>query len=210
MKDPLSGEIHWPDVPRLGFDSGPQWQFDAQLQSALKGDNARYGYKEGYRRAAIVLLREVVDGKMSPDFAIFPLAFLWRHHVELALKDIIADGRDLAEEAARSSTHHCLATLWSEARKYIVEYGDPNAPELTNVEANIVEFERIDPRADGFRYPRARDGIQQNLAGAPEQVNLERLHEAMLAVSNFLDAVQTEQSMRLDHRSDMISEMGRY
>lgn len=208
MKDSISGEVHWPDVPRLAFDSGPHWQFDAQLQWALSGSHARYGYKEGYRRAASLLSREVLDGRLSPDLAVFPLAFLWRHHIELSLKDIIADGRILADEDFEPVKHHCLATLWSEARKYVEQCGDPKAPELANVEVNILEFERIDPRADGFRYPRARDGVQKNLARAPERVNLQRLHEAMLAVSNFLDAVQMEQSVRLDCRSEMMSQMG--
>jgi hypothetical protein len=203
-------EHHWPDVPRLGFGTGPRRQFDAQLKWALSDEHSPFGYKEGYRRAALGLVRQVVEDRLSPDLAIFPLAFLWRHHVELALKDIIVDGRALAEESFRSPAHHRLLDLWKEARPYVEDCGDPHAPELANVEVNIREFEKIDPRADGFRYPRARDGIQPSLSDAPDAVNLERLNEAMLAVSNFLDAVQTVQSVRLDSRSEALAEMRDY
>lgn len=191
-------------MPRLAFGSEPTGQFNAQLQWALAGDHARYGYKEGYRRAAIGLLRQVVEDHLSPDLAVFPLAFLWRHHIELALKDIIIDGRELAEESFPHPAGHGLVKLWSLTRPYVEACGDPNAPELANVEASIHEFEKIDPQADGFRYPRGRDGVQQNLTGAPKEVNLELLHDAMLAVSNFLDAVQMEQATRLDSRSDAL------
>lgn len=155
-------------------------------------------------------MQQVVEDRLSPDLAVFPLAFLWRHHIELALKDIIIDGRKLAEESLGHPAGHGLVNLWNKARPYIEACGDPNAPELANVEANIHEFEKVDPRADGFRYPRARDGVQPNLTGAPREVNLELLHDAMLAVSNFLDAVQMEQATRLDYRSDALAAMQDY
>lgn len=150
------------------------------------------GYVEGYRRAAVALFESAVESNTSPDFVVFPMAFLWRHHIELALKDIIAAGRQLQGEPWGFPPSHRLLDLWSEARTHVVLCGDPTAPELSHVEANLREFETIDPWSDGFRYPLNRDRTDRSLPRAPEYVNLRVLHDGMEALANFLSAVRSE------------------
>ena len=55
-------------------------------------DLAMYRYAGGYRRAALAVYQSAVASP-DPPFSVWPLAFLWRHHVELALKWLIANGR---------------------------------------------------------------------------------------------------------------------
>ena len=202
MDDKIAGA--WPDVPRLCFADGGPPHLDACLNWALSlpGSGASSGaqlYIHGYRRAAEALFSHVDRcERMSPDYIVFPLVFLWRHHLELALKNVIASGRELQGENPTFPAHHRLRDLWNTAKAYVVVYGDPEAPELANVESNISEFERIDPAAIGFRYPRDRSGSSPALTNPPLTINLAGLQEGMVAISNFLDAVHECQKRALD------------
>ena len=164
------------------------------------------GYIEGYRKAAVAVFEKAVETRTSPEFIVLPMAFLWRHHLELVLKDIIALGRRLVGEPWGFPPGHSLMKLWKEARPHITQCGDSNAPELANVEANLREFEHVDPGADGFRYPFNRDRDARSLDRAPDLVNLQVLHEAMEALANFFDGVRSELSSRLDYRAEMEAE----
>lgn len=199
----------WPDVPRICFGPGDPASLNAcvgWLQSRPRDMN---GYIEAYRQAAVALFETSVDRGTSPDFLVFPLAFLWRHHVELALKEIIAVGRQLAGEPWGFPANHRLLSLWNEARPHVIQCGDSTAPELANVEANLREFETIDPGSDGFRYPLNRDRTARSLPSAPEYVNLARLHEGMVALANFLSGVGSELGGRVAYRAEMEAEMRR-
>jgi hypothetical protein len=74
---------------------------------------------------------------------------------------------------------------------------------------NLREFERVDPGADGFRYPFNRERDARSLDRAPDHVNLKLLHEAMEALANFFDGVLSELSSRLDYLSEMEAEFAR-
>ena len=168
-----------------------------------------HGYVEGYRRAAAALYESAATSGRSPDYLVFPIAFLWRQHLELALKDIISTGRQLVGEPRKFPTGHRLLHLWTTARPLIEQCGDPAAPELTNVQDNLREFETIDPWADGFRYPLNREQTGRSLPNVPEHVNLHVLHQGMEALSNFLSAVRSELGVRLDYTMEMEAEMAR-
>ena len=181
----------WPDVPRLCFGPGEPGLLNACVGWVQSRPHEMGGYVEGYRRAAVALYEGAVETNESPDYVVFPMAFLWRHHIELALKDIIAAGRQLAGEPWGFPPHHRLLDLWRDARPHITQCGDPAAPELDNVEANLREFETVDPWSDGFRYPLNRDRTGRSLPNAPEYVNLRVLHDGMEALANFLSAVRS-------------------
>ena len=193
-------EDAWPNVPRLCFGPGEPSHLNASVDwiGGLDAGGAHL-YVYGYRRAAEALFKHVVQcERMSPDYIVFPFAFLWRHHLELALKSVIASGRELEGEDPTYPASHVLRDLWCTAKSFVVEYGDPNSPEVANVEANIEEFERIDPAADGFRYSKEKKGTSHALKNLPGAINLAVLHEGMMALSNFLDAVHECQRQALD------------
>ena len=181
--------MSWPDVPRLAFGAGSFGNdLDANLAWARNRPRDMYGYVEGYRRAAGALYQYTVETRASPDYMLFPIAFAWRHYVEIALKDIIAAGRELRGEEWGFPKGHYLLDLWRDALPYITELGDPAAPELANVESNLREFDQIDHAGDGFRYSHNLAGTDRSLANAPASVSLRILHEAMDAVATFSNA----------------------
>ena len=193
----------WPDVPRVCFTHEGPPGYEACLSWCLGSGLGERAYVEGYRRAAESFYEHATRcQRMSPDYVVFPLAFLWRHHLELALKDIISTGQGLAGEEADFPKRHNLLQLWRLALPYVVVQGDPNAPELDNVASNIKEFERIDPQATGFRYLQDKKGNGVGLADPPSTVNIATMQEAMVAVSNFLDAVHSCQGRALDWQAE--------
>jgi hypothetical protein len=189
----------WPDVPRICF--GPGDDFDrlglvARVDWVIDRPESLMVMAGGYRDAAIVLYESMVaehaSSQRHSDALLFPLAYLWRHHVELSLKDIIARGKRLHGEDPVFEPHHRLVVLWSDAKPYVEETGDPKAPELANVEHNIIEIERLDPGSFSFRYPMTKDGTAKNLPNSLTHVSVPRLQEAMLAVANFFEGVVSQ------------------
>ena len=197
MVETTSPAYAWPDVPRIAFGAGPDGDLNACVGWALSRHGDVTSYLEGSRKAAIATLAAVEDGA-SPDYLVFPLAFLWRHHLELALKDVIATGQALNGEEHGVPKTHRLSELWNRAKRHIEPLGPDGAPELANVELGILEFEQIDPGSDEFRYPLDRKG-NGSLPTAPEWVDVRRLHEAMIALSNFFSGARSEIARHIDY-----------
>lgn len=55
-----------------------------------------HAYSQGYRKSARILSEYVYEKGRHQDFLIYPIVFLYRHHIELILKQLIIQGSDLA------------------------------------------------------------------------------------------------------------------
>ena len=188
----------WPDVRRTAFASGSNSSLNACVGWALSRRSLAQGaYSRGYRTAAESLLATVQCGGMSPDIAVWPLAFLWRHHVELSLKEVIWHGCMLEEVPLKVPGHHNLTELWRLALPAISRAGDDPAA-LTNVGAILEEISSLDPTAAGFRYPFECDHRTESLKVPPNLVNLSSIDEAMRSVADFLDCVQSVLAQQLE------------
>ena len=144
-------EIEWPDVPRTCFGPG-DGRFDADIRWVQSQRNDMYGYVEAYRQAASAMFNSAISPEtfMNPNFLMFPLAFIWRHQLELSLKEIIAAGRQIDGQAWDFPPGHRLLPLWQEARPHVVTVGAEDAPELEHVENYIREFELSIPVQTDF------------------------------------------------------------
>jgi hypothetical protein len=188
----------WPNVPRICFGPGEPQHLNACVGWVMSGSDRLGMFASGYREAARGLYRSTLESSMELDCVVFPIAFLWRHHVEIMLKDIIARGRRLDDADPEFPTHHDLPKLWALARPYIEDTGPADSPEVGNVESNIVELNRIDSGSFSFRYPSKKDD-SASLPSNLDYVNLRVLHEAMEAVSNLLEGVASVLSERQDY-----------
>jgi hypothetical protein len=63
------------------FGSGTDWQTNA----CVNGIGDSVAYQDGYRRAALQLAEYVCDAGRGQDFLVYPIVYLYRHHIELAL-----------------------------------------------------------------------------------------------------------------------------
>jgi hypothetical protein len=73
----------WPDVPRVCFGEGDPPLLNAAVGWVQSRPHDMHGYVEGYRKAATALYAYASSRQASPDYLAFPLAFLWRQHLEL-------------------------------------------------------------------------------------------------------------------------------
>ena len=151
-------------------------------------------YKEAADRVIGCALRR---RDRYPDFDVFPAGFLYRHYLELTLKEIICGGRRCTLKEAGISREHDLSRLWKDARSVMEErWPGQSRDELTVVENCISGFHQFDESSQGFRYP--MDAKGRETLRSLIRVDLRNLRTVMTRVARFLDAA-----------SDGISEMNR-
>ena len=192
-----------PALDPLSQDSGA---WDTSFLTQILDDQTGYSqhiYAEAYYHAARTLtrsLRRTRWGGLRRDAGIIPILFLWRHHLEISLKGIIAAASDYRDEECPSieSTHN-LVHLWSLAKKGLAEFVLDD-PELRNVERAVESFATVDPDSQAFRYPKLRGG--RRAAPGLRHVDPRQLDRAMTRVAKWLDLSSYALSAMLDQRDD--------
>lgn len=81
-------------------------------------------YTEGYRRAADILIGHIDASGRDHDFLVHPVLFLYRHHIEPLIKQIIGLALALPEEHQYKKDDHNLNTLWPLVQKLILDVDD--------------------------------------------------------------------------------------
>ena len=154
-------------------------------------------YARGYLEAAGHLSARAIEAGREFDTSIYPIVFLYRHYLELRLKELIVQGSALTEVPSNLKLNHHIDELWRSVRK-ILEKIWPNEPgtELEAVELCIGELCAVDKKSDEFRYPFRRDGGQT----LPElkHLNLRHFREVMDGIAAFLESCSTGISVYSD------------
>ena len=178
---------------------------DSELNARLpKGDDSGHLYIEGYRLAAEFLIERVASTGFDQDFLVYPICFLYRHYVELSLKDIIGTGQELFDEDSAPPGGHELQKLWVKARPHIEREFSGESNQLTRVDELIVELSSADPTSQTFRY-RVDNRGRPHLAGQ-EVLNLGQFAEAMRELSTFLEGCGCGLGEHLAMKRDLESE----
>lgn len=158
----------------------------------------------GFRRGAELLYSAIrlAPGHDAQDLAFFPLAAIWRHHIELGLKSALGEARVLWGGAAQTPVTHDLLTLWGDLRKLL----EMNAAEETragrhHVTEALKQLNSMDPDSQSFRYAQGTDG-RPTLADV-EHVDLASFQRAAVEVSNYLDALRALCDHLLDMKRDL-------
>lgn len=204
----------WPDLPRKVFEAGParhNASFGATDEAG--GFLTRLRYRDSYEEAVEVLFKHVIRAE-HPEKVVLPLAFMWRHLIEIALKDVVRCSRELFFEELSDSEQkvlrsHDLLALWQTCKVHLGLLGSMDDPTLLHVEGIIRELHEVDPTADGFRYPFKRDGQTKNLTNAPDQVDIVQMHQTLAGAFNFLGACLSEIDRRDDFFGDYEREMAK-
>jgi hypothetical protein len=124
----------------------------------VDGIGARDQYREGYficAKEAATALRFRRGNNRSA----MPVLFLYRHYLELALKDALHKSRTFDLGQSDKKFGHDLVKLWNEAEKVLgaiicIDWLAPIGPVA-------MLFNAIDHRADAFRYATNPDGDAQ-------------------------------------------------
>lgn len=161
-------------------------------------------YTEGYRRAADILINHIDESGRDQDFLVYPVLFLYRHHLELLIKQIIGLALALAEDPDKhqyKKDDHNLNNLWPLAQKLILEVDDSYRPSDFKIVKEVVKaLHQADERATDFRYARRNDGTR-SLEGI-HYVNTRRFGEKMGEVSDLLDGVDNGLRYLLDCKAE--------
>jgi len=112
-------------------------------------------YSAGYKEAARRLTERALNESGSIDILVFPIIFLYRHYLELKLKEIILNGTDLLYSNPIITTGHSFSNLWNLANPLIEEvYKDEKDKEPLQLLKHVInEFIKIDQNSIAFRYP---------------------------------------------------------
>jgi len=121
----------------------------------------------GYKFAADILVKEIKEKSIpltsfnlrDVESLVYPIAFLYRHYLELRLKEIIKEGRDLIGDDPTYKTTHNLIKLWENA-KSVIEKVYPNDDPQVLIEAELFlkTFNEVDSMSESFRYPTDKSG----------------------------------------------------
>jgi hypothetical protein len=108
-----------------------------------------------------VLIEYVCQNGRDQDFLVYPIIFLYRHHIELMLKRRIRlapylTDNSLAEKEKRDLDRHRLDLLWDDLKKMLpaiynaAGWGKPNAANIDGINEYIGQLCQMD--ADSFSF----------------------------------------------------------
>ncbi len=153
------------------------------------------GYSRYFKEAADILIEanETSLGKPYRDELFFPVCYLYRHCLELKLKEIVRLGIVLRvlsrKEGKEALNNHNLAKLWTKAKKPIDDcWPNGDQTDIKAVEAIINEFHQADRTGQAFRYQTDRDGRLYRHTDLPKHIDIAVLKQTMDAAYTFLDA----------------------
>jgi hypothetical protein len=156
-------------------------------------------YSEGYKTAARELSTdyEKRDIKESATL-IFPIIFLYRHYIELTLKDLIKeiDSKLNFQRNDKILDKHTLLPLWKEAinqyEKYILENNVLVFTSPIKEERSIVkQFNKVDIGSFSFRYPTDKEGNdclkEFNYGNSNNHISVDNFKAQIEIVITYLD-----------------------
>lgn len=154
------------------------------------------GYLMGYKHAAGLLFRMTYLTHSHVDSILYPMAFLYRHYVELKLKFLILRWKIL-EYGLHSGCwkekldDHGLLGLWENfkpALSKICVKGEDINEVSEGVESYIKQIDEIDNRSFSFRYSRNLTRTKVNIQKEKyKYINIAVLAEGMEKLIYFLD-----------------------
>jgi hypothetical protein len=133
-----------------------------------RGDG-NHGYTEGYRRGAWLLVEHVIEHQRNQDYLVYPIIFLYRHHIELTLKNIIRRtpyliDRPLTKSEKQHLDRHCLDVLWQDLKPLLsavskaAGWTELDTADEEGIDDYICQLSKLDPDSFSFRYTRSKKG----------------------------------------------------
>ncbi len=154
---------------------------------------------------------ELTENYKHPDMYFIPIAYLYRHALELKLKQLINMSLKLeliykSEKVLEALKNHSLAPLWHQV-KLSLKKRWPTSPgdDLRAVERVILDFHSIDRSGQSLRYTKKTNG-ESTLLSLPKAVDLRMLKDVFGRSYNLLDGCQ----MTFEHDWEVRCEMEGY
>lgn len=192
----------------------PDWPNNACLNVRRDGDPI--AYTEGYRRGARLLVEYVMEHHRNQDYLVYPIIYLYRHHVELALKSLIRHtpyliDRPLTKSEKAHLGKHRLDLLWQDLKPMLsaigeaAGWGELDAADVEGIDDYIRQLTELDPDSFSFRYTRSKKGTP-SLPAELKHINLRHFAEMLERLADFLDGLNTGLGVLTDGKSEMEAE----
>ncbi|MGI4831598.1 MAG: hypothetical protein ACRYFU_25960 [Janthinobacterium lividum] len=178
---------------------------DSESNACISGIDNVMAYQDGYRRAALHLAQYVCKERQGQDFLVYPIVYLYRHHIELTLKSIVRTAcfltdRTLTKKEHYPLDHHDLAMLWNLAKPLLNPVcelgGSPALPaeDLEGIDSYITQLHNHDPDGQRFRYALAKSkyvkGKQiSSLPDGLKHINIKEFAIALEKLADYLDGI---------------------
>jgi hypothetical protein len=183
FEDILKSEFRWPTEGDVAFVKSIQPVDNAIIE---EDEFARLVFMlEGYKRIADLAVVHSAVHKSDRDFLIYPIIFNYRHFLELSLKYQLATHGPTVGEVSNWKSHN-LEKLWDFFQNMLDCYGALHPDEARPVVKQVIlEFAKIDPKSDTYRYPVDQNGHPLPISFA--DVDLENLSDVMNAVAGYFN-----------------------
>ncbi|MBI2412576.1 MAG: hypothetical protein HYV24_05145 [Deltaproteobacteria bacterium] len=161
-------------------------------------------YAIGYQDAANILVAHIEEQEHHQDALVYPILFLYRQYLELALKGLIRNGRRLQNNREPFPQTHDIGSLWQICSQLLHEISpNDSVEEVRQIGRLISEFCKVDPQSMAFRYPEDRKGIS-SLTGMPH-INIRRVRDVIGRIATIIDGADAKISEHLSIKADMDS-----
>jgi hypothetical protein len=178
----------------FGYHAFEKWNYQQIIFFPQDQEKTWLSMSQSFYWAAKHLVEQVVKGPLREDIEGRAALFLFRHYLELALKEIIVAGRYLTvdgglteEEVKQIKSGHKLADLWQAALKEARPKMPKDCPwenyDWEFADNCIKEFDAADAKGFAFRY--------RGEGGEHAHISFERLLVAMDHVYQVLDGILT-------------------
>ena len=212
----MDDEFRWPKrgdnpflVKAVAPDS-PTWASLHWLASIKVDDSFLAG---AFKEASDKIVKELTHANtfQHADMFFMPIAYLYRHSLELKMKEIIrlGIGLELIPEDEKTSEvlkNHNLHQLWNFVKKAVEAHWPDGSKNDIDAAGRIVqEFHNIDKSGQSLRYSKDLSD-RSTLEKLPKSVQLTHVQDVFEVVFNFLDGCEAG----LDHAIEMRNEMLNY
>lgn len=191
---------------KLFTDVREYWQYNACVDKL----NGIQPYAAGYLDAAKLLSRIIIYSQRGMDTMLYPLAYLYRHYIEITLKDLIRRGvyiTDSSIDKKLESTlvDHNLMKLWNAFLPLFDEIlGDNDSQNeiKKGIESYINQIHAIDPTSMTFRYNTGKASVDHHLNGV-ERINILHFSDNMEKLTSILEGIDMEFDAITEYVNDM-------
>ncbi|MGA2372853.1 MAG: hypothetical protein ACLPPV_13075 [Candidatus Korobacteraceae bacterium] len=182
------------ETAKWGYTAFEKWKYQQTIYNLEGQEKTWLSIGDSFYRASKCIVEGVVNGALSEDVEGRAALFLFRHYLEVTLKEIVVAGRYLTrdgnlteDEVKEIKTGHKLGDLW----KHVLEEARPKMPRDTPwetydvdfTEKCILEFDEADANGFAFRY--------RNQGGERAHIDFEQFLVSMEHVSQVLEGILT-------------------
>jgi hypothetical protein len=184
------------------FDKAEDWWHNACLNYVHDGWSP---YIIGYKDAADILVAHVRENRRSQDTLVYPILFLYRQYLELAIKNLIHKGRKLQDIHERIPKGHMINDLWKICEKLLNDISPcDSVKEIEQINRLISEFYSVDPKSTAFRYPEDKEG-KPSLPGITH-IDIMNVRNVIGKISVILNGADAQLSEYLSIKADISSD----